>query len=151
MEKQALNKYEKYLYSQPESRKFEDPTIQRAFNNLQKAKSSNSDARILSYGDGSPSNVAAIAEKTKEEGQLIRKNRGKLFDTGKSGIKVSSPFSTKKNKAEQAISNDVLPKSVVGKKSNGLSGSSLPKDPNRYLQRALKYVKKSPIKAGLLE
>ena len=152
MEKISLNKYEQYLSSQPLDKKFSDPRVQRAFVNLKRARSQNLSAEILSAGgDRSPANAAAIVQERTEAANHVRKNRGAMYQS--QGQKVMSPFSTKKDKYGNAVSNDVLTKKNLTPKlktKDNVFNGSLPKDKNKFLAKAKSFIKRRPIASGLI-
>ena len=163
MQKKALNKYETYLAGQPADRKFSDPRVQKAFNNLQKARGHETTALLAPLAGGGPGTNDVIARNYESMADSIKKNRGTLH-SGK-GLKLDSPFSTKKNPAGNAVSNDASSKkNWTGKMKSfqGIEEGSLPKDPNKFtikarqlmrkhptLGKAVDFLNKKPVKYGL--
>lgn len=152
MEKVSLNKYEKYLSNQPVDRSFSDPRVQRAFVNLQRAKTQNRNAEgIREFGGSTPAANEAVIQERIEAAAHTRKNRGAIYQNA--GQKVMSPFNTKKDKAGNAVSNDVLTKKNLTTKlkiKDAVEPGHLPVDKNKYLSKIKSFIKRRPVTSGLI-
>lgn len=152
MQKVALNKYEQYLYNQSKDRSFSDPRIQRAFVNLQRAKTQGRNAEgIKEFGDRSPASNHAVVTERVEAAAHVRKNRGALYESD--GLKVMSPFSTRKNKAGNELSNDELRSKNFTKKvqiKDDIPKGTMPPEKNKFFQKAKSLIKRNPVKSTLI-
>lgn len=152
MQKIALNKYEQYLTNQPKDRHFSDPRVQRAFVNLQRAKTQNKNAEgIKMFGDRSPANNDAVIVERVEAAGHVRKNRGAMYESD--GLRVMSPFSTRKDKAGNELSNDDLRVKNFTKKvqiKDDLPKGTMPPEKNKFFQKAKALIKRNPGKSALI-
>lgn len=151
MLKLALNKYERHLWNQPAGRTFEDPKVERAYHNLQRAKQhQNIGMGIQEFGTGTVAGAQAADEARIAAEGLVRKNRGNIYN------QVKSPFNTKKDKLGNALSNDVLGKPgkytphVVQKDARKLIENIAKRPENKFLNRAKNYIRAKPVKAALI-
>lgn len=153
MLKLALNKYERYLINLPPGKTLSDPRLQGALDRLKAAKAKNVMAESIKlYGTKEPAVQDNIAQYRRQAADQVWKNRNNT--TGNPKLRIDSPFKTNKE-GTKALTNDVLgrgKKNLTGKlrKVQDIQPGTLPKDPNRYLSKALSYMKKKPIKAGLI-
>lgn len=145
MEKKVLNKYETYLAGQSADRKFSDPRVQKAFDRLHKARSHETTALLAPLAGGGPGTNDTIARNYEAMSSEIRKNRG-TSHSGK-GLKLESPFSTKKTPMGNAASNDASSKkNWTGKMKSfqGIEDGTLPKDLNKFTIKARQLMRKHP-------
>lgn len=149
MEKLALNRYERYLYSQPEDRKFDDPRLQRAHNKIQQAKSIKTTASIRKKMNPNGQLGTKILEAKAD--QFIRANRQG------SHPQMKPDFDTaKKTKKNPTGTNDSLARD--GRYTNirkqldeiELQKAISNKPENKFFARAKRYIGKHPVKSGLM-
>jgi hypothetical protein len=144
MQKIALNKYENYLMYQPKDRKFSDPRVQRAFNNLQKSKTNLNNAQgIKDFAVPSPTSRQAAQEELIESTVNVRKNRRVAMSAG--GVGAKSPFSNTRDVLDGRKALDLTKKLV---RKDNIKPGVMPH--NKFLNKARMYIKKNPGKSGLM-
>lgn len=152
MQKQALNKYEKYLINQPKDRKFSDPRVQKAFENLQNARQQATIGTGIAALSNSPEGLKAVDHHMTNATNSIRANRNKV-STG--SIEYSPAFYTNKGKKRgSTATNDILGsarKNYTAKlgKKQGIQPGVLPRDKNRYFKKAVSFMRRRPVVSAL--
>lgn len=148
-EKISLNKYENRLSTAPAGKTYGDPRVQRAYNNLQMAKSKKNIAKgIMEFStDTTGVGQAAAVKELGEAQELIRKNRGTAAPIGKLSIKPSTANTGDVLKSKKGKPKDLT--NMLKRKDNITPGRIVP-DKNKFLSKALGYIKKNPVKSGLM-
>lgn len=156
IEKQALNKYEQYLYNLPKDRKFSNPTVQRAYDNLQLAKTQRNVAKGIAEFSTDTSGVSdtAIKQELLEAADNVRKNRGILWASKTGKVRVISPLANTGDTLHKGRLNDAtkLFKEFVNKEilvKKKLNAASQPEN-EKVFQSIRNYIKNKPVKAGLI-